>query len=175
MQTAERYVIFYLAIQKRRPRVGKKYTGELTYWFETGTEGLIWVLKVDENQSGDDLLYGDLVIIEKGDRLKIVSLDGNVIFDGVVRTDYFEGSHPYPCQWTLFSKMLLWFWRWLPERFRKLAARKQWLNGQPAACGYWIHWTQTGWKAEDWARLFVGRERYRAEIEKNSPDISSAA
>lgn len=144
----------------------KKYIGELTYWFETGTEGLIWVLKVDENQSSKDLFYGDLVIIENGDRLKVLSQDGNVIFDGVVCQDYFEGWRPYPVQFSLCARLLVRFWRLLPKWFIALAARKHWLNGQPVACGCWIHWTQAGWKVEDWARLFVGRERYRAEIKK---------
>ncbi|MCC6934569.1 MAG: hypothetical protein IT406_02705 [Candidatus Yanofskybacteria bacterium] len=122
--------------------MGKSFTGTLGSWFETGAEGLCWVVYVDQEFEHSEEVYQGFVAIDHGDHLKVVAQDGSVVFDGVVRTDYREGWTKYP------------------------------LNpgyGQPAALGFWIHWTQHGWSAEKWASLFGLKADglvYRAELTK---------
>ena len=86
--------------------------------------------------------YEALVLIEEGDRLKIFAEDGSVLFVGVIKPDYKIGWTEYP---------------------------KNPGYGQPSALGYWIHWTQTGWKPDDWAKLFIrdNSNYLRAELYKN--------
>jgi hypothetical protein len=110
----------------------KTYKGMLHNFFETGCEGMMWVL-IQDNMKG----YEALVDINEGDYLKIFNEDGSVIFDGVIKEDHEIGYAKYPLN---------------PE------------YGQPAALGYWIHWTQSGWQPDDWARLFFHSPPLRAEL-----------
>ncbi len=104
-------------------------TGRLDMFFETGTEGLLWTLNLDPKHiSFDGHPYTTFELIESGDRLCIFNEDGDAIFNGVIDPDHCEGWTEYPSN---------------PG------------HGQPAALGYWIHWTQRGWCVEDWARLFI--------------------
>ncbi len=78
--------------------------------------------------------------IEKGDHLKIYNENGKVVFSGIIRPDSKIGWQEYPRN----------------PGF-----------GQPVALGYRIHWTQKGWKPDDWARLFIrrkGEKLLRAEL-----------
>lgn len=127
----------------------KKYLGRLDPFFETGTEGIIWSL-VENGKSG----YDALVIIEKGDYLKIYNPDDSIAFKGVIRPDPKAG-------WTEFPQN--------PG------------HGQPSALGYWIHWTQKGWGPDDWAALFFNYdiktnkqsdERLRAELTKKKEVVN---
>lgn len=80
--------------------------------------------------------------LEAGDHLKIFGEDNSVIFNGKIVPDCKTG--------------------W--ERHYKYAR-----HGQPVALGCWIHWTQKGWKPDDWARLFIrnkGEKNLRAELIK---------
>lgn len=63
--------------------------------------------------------------------LSINKEDGSIVFNGEIIPNYRAGWKPYP-------------------RNRKY--------GQPRALGYWIHWTQKGWKPDDWARLFIRKK-----------------
>lgn len=91
--------------------------------------------------------FAGLNIIEEGDRLKIYGENGEVIFDGIIECDRLSGWTEYPLN---------------PG------------HGQPSALGYWIHWTQRGWRPDDWAKLFFyqylpGNENkipLRAELKK---------
>jgi len=85
--------------------------------------------------------YDGLNIIEEGDDLKIFNEDGSLAFDGRIECDHQAGYQAYP------------------------------LNpgyGQPRALGFWIHWTQKGWKPDDWARLFM-REMLKPEAGGGAP------
>lgn len=77
-------------------------------------------------------------VIREGDRLTIYNEDGSTAFEGEIIPDYKAGWKHYP-------------------RSRK--------RGQPCALGYWIHWTQKGWKPDDWARLFIRK--------KNQPPLKA--
>ncbi len=111
--------------------------GTIAHWYETGSEGVCWVFYRDGKKSWDEAVE----FLERGDRLKIFSEDGtSIIFDGVIKPDSRIGWKRYPMN---------------PK------------YGQPCALGYWIHWTQKGWKPDDWAKLFVrkeGQKPLRAEL-----------
>jgi len=83
-------------------------------------------------------------MVEKGDRLKVCDENGKVVFDGEIIPDYKKG------------------WK---RHYRNAK------HGQPTALGFWIHWTQKGWKPDDWARLFLreleDEKPLRAELTKH--------
>ncbi|MDP3999046.1 MAG: hypothetical protein Q8P76_00425 [bacterium] len=115
-----------------------KYIGVLAGYFETGTEGQIWVLLEDGKEG-----YDAMKLIELGDHLRIYGEDNKILFDGKIIPDFEIGRTPYP----------------LNPKY-----------GQPSALGFWIHWTQKGFTADDWARFFL-REEFglpplRAELTK---------
>lgn len=139
---AEALGIDLSVIGKSRRKEMKKFTGVLDYWFETGTEGLVWVLIEDGK---DEHSYDAMKFPEAGDHLKVWGEKGKVIFDGVIEPDFQAGM--------TMSRVY-------PE------------HKQPSALGFWIHWTQRGWKPDKWARLFVkkeGEKRFRAELTKYTP------
>lgn len=110
----------------------KTYKGYITNFFETGCEGMIWVLIQDDMKG-----YEALLDLQEGDQLKVFNPDGSTVFDGVIREDHESGYMEYPLN---------------PG------------DGQPAALGYWIHWTQSGWKPDDWAELFFRSPSLRAQL-----------
>lgn len=115
----------YHGIKRKRRKVKelRTFTGILDEFFETGCEGLMWVLKKDGEKG-----YEALEFLEAGDHLTIYNEDGSVLFEGKIVPDYEAGWQEYPLN---------------PGQ------------GQPCALGFWIHWTQKGWKPDDWATLFI--------------------
>jgi len=80
--------------------------------------------------------YESIVDIKENDHLKIYDGD-DILFDGVINPDYNVGWTEYPLN---------------PG------------HGQPAALGYWIHWTQAGFQPDDWAAFFFRKSPLRAEL-----------
>lgn len=75
--------------------------------------------------------YDGLKIIKPGDHLTIFGEHQEILFDGTIIPDYKVGWTEYPLG---------------PGR------------GQPAALGFWIHWTQAGFRPDDWAKFFLREE-----------------
>ncbi len=86
--------------------------------------------------------YEGLRSIENGDHLLIFEEDGTVIFDDKIVQDREAG------------------WKWRSKKFK---------IKQPSALGFWIHWTQKGWKPDNWAKLFLRKPHLRAELTKRIP------
>lgn len=122
-------------------RKEKVLKGVVDHWYETGSEGVCWVFLNGGKRTWDD----GMKFLEAGDRLKVFGEDGKiVVFDGKIVPNYRIGWRKYPMN---------------PK------------YGQPAALGYWIHWTQKGWKPDDWASLFIrpkGKKELRAELIKKA-------
>lgn len=106
-------------------------------------------------EDGKTDYYESLVRIEKGDFLAVYNPDGTTAFDGLIQPDNQAGRTPYPRN---------------PE------------YSQPAALGYWIHWTQSGWDPDRWAALFCNYdakngkklrdEHLRAELVKHRDRVN---
>jgi hypothetical protein len=79
-------------------------------------------------EDGPGGFYERLRTLEAGDHLTVWLPDGRILFDGAVRTDRRAGWEEYPLN---------------PG------------HGQPAALGYWAHWTQRDWEPDLWASLFL--------------------
>lgn len=105
----------------------KIYTGRLEIFFETGTEGVVWAFQESGKKDHEGLVF-----IEQGDTLWIDSDGsqgcGSQVFAGTIDEDHKTGWAEYP---------------------------KNPGHGQPTACSLWIHWTQRGWRPDDWAQLFL--------------------
>ncbi len=88
--------------------------------------------------------YDALFPIEEGDHLTIQDQLGRKLWSGKIRCDRKSGWRRYP----LNSKY-----------------------GQPSALGHWVHWTQRGFKPDDWARYFIRPEhdRMRGILRRNPP------
>jgi hypothetical protein len=104
----------------RLPAV-KAMNGNLSAWFETGTEGLIWIMEEDGHQG-----YASMRFPAKGDYLKVTAPNGNVLFDGIVDPDYDAGKKGrYPGdpsgQPTALGYWIHWTQRgWTPDDWAKL-------------------------------------------------------
>lgn len=86
--------------------------------------------------------YDGIIALEKGDHLTIYGSDNGVMFDDIIKPDKKAGWQPYDHN---------------PK------------YGQPSALGYWVHWTQSGYSPDDWARLFFQKPPLRADIVKRQP------
>jgi hypothetical protein len=91
----------------------------------------------------DEYGYDGLHTIDEGDHLTIFNQLGHRLWAGRIRCDRKSG------------------WK------RYLGNPRY---GQPCALGRWIHWTQKGFKPDDWARFFIRpkRDRLRAILKKRS-------
>jgi hypothetical protein len=85
--------------------------------------------------------YDNLHIIKPGDHLTILDQLGHKLWSGIIRYDRKAGWRRYP----------------LNPKY-----------GQPCALGHWVHWTQKGFKPDDWARFFIRPEydRLRGVLRK---------
>jgi hypothetical protein len=92
----------------------------------------------------DDRGYDALYPIEEGDHLTIQDQLGRKLWSGKIRCDYKTGWRRYPLN---------------PK------------HGQPCALGHWIHWTQRGFKPDDWAQYFIRPQyaRMRGILRKRRP------
>lgn len=99
----------------------EKCTGTINQFFETGCEGLIWVLEKDGVQEHDSLVF-----IEAGDHLKIFAEDGSILFDGVIDPDYQAGRTISPHNPDRKQPSALGYWihwtqkGWEPDEWAKL-------------------------------------------------------
>jgi hypothetical protein len=106
------------------------YKGMLDDYFETGCEGTYWVLFDDTPDEAGVVRsgYDRMHFIEAGDEFTVFNPDGTERFTCLIEPDTQLGWKSYPLNPTY---------------------------GQPLALGRWIHWTQSGWSPDDWARLFI--------------------
>lgn len=109
-------------------------SGTLFGYFETGVEGILWALQRD-GVSG----YEGLVVLERGDHLRIYDADKKVVFDGIINPNTDIGVHRRPN--TTIS--------------------------QPVALGRWIHWTQDGFEPDVWANYFISK-RYTGLLQRDA-------
>lgn len=89
----------------------------------------------------DERGYDGLHPIDEGDHLTILDELGHQIWAGTIRCDRKTGWRPFPLN---------------PN------------DGQPCALGHRVHWTQRGFKPDDWARFFIryGRPRLKGILRK---------
>lgn len=97
-----------------------KTEGKLSDWFETGSEGSFWILE----ENGVAGMAG-VHFIKKGDHLKIISVSGQIVFEGVIEPD------------SVVSDTAEIIYR-----------------NQPTSCGRWIHWYQKGFDPDLWGSYF---------------------
>lgn len=91
----------------------KTYFGRLDYWFETGTEGVEWIL-YEDGKNG----YDGIVLPEDGDYLEIYNEDGSILWSGVVEQDFEVGYQPYPDNPELGQPCALGMWiHWTQKGF----------------------------------------------------------
>ncbi len=110
--------------------------GTLDGFFETGCEGVMWVLATANKRIG----YDGLLFIEPGDHLTVYNLDGSVAFRGKIRVDYKTGWREYPLNPEHGQQCALGFWihwiqrGWEPDEWAKLFIKhwfKKWKNCKP--------------------------------------------
>lgn len=103
----------------------KKYIGVLEGWFETGTEGTVWVLQED-GKTG----YDGMRVLRRGDHLKIFGENGEVLFDDLIIPDMTAGLTASPLNPEYKQPSALGFWihwtqrGWLPDDWAKLFLRE---------------------------------------------------
>jgi hypothetical protein len=90
--------------------------------------------------------YDGLHVIEEGDKLTILGPRRRVLWKGIIVCDRKTGRIPHPL---------------IPS------------YKQQAACGFWIHWIQRGFKPETWAKFFIRPEddRLRAVLTKKKNSL----
>ncbi len=102
----------------------KAFIGNLYGFFETGTEGVVWMLK----RIGDGFKpYEEFVGIDCNDFLTVFDKQGKSIWSGVVDPDFKKNYTFYPGKNDL---------------------------GQPQVLGRWVHWLQKDVEPETWASWF---------------------
>ena len=92
----------------------RRFEGELIDFFETGTEGVIWMLE-DDRGIGREALEP----ICEGDRLTILDQLGNELWRGIIRCDKKIGLRPYPLNPQYGQQCALGHWvHWIQHGFK---------------------------------------------------------
>ncbi|GEM_PF-1069090 len=104
-----------LAAPKQSLHVGLgRFEGELIDFFETGTEGVIWMLE-DERRFGREALES----ICEGDHLTILDQLGKVLWRGIIRCDNRVGWRRYPMNPQYGQQCALGRWvHWIQRGFK---------------------------------------------------------
>ena len=102
----------------------KTYEGIAESYFETGMEGVRWV--VETTVKDKELLHGCVYFIKEGDHALITSKDGSILFDDVIVLDTLSCRHSYPHGG----------------------------GSQQVAGGMYTHWIQHGFSGDEWNKLF---------------------
>ena len=107
-------ITFSLETPKPAPRnLRRPIEGELIDFFETGTEGVIWMLE-DDCRHGRDALE----TICEGDNLTIMDQLGAILWRGTIRCDKEKGRRPYPMNPEFSQQCALGCWvHWIQEGF----------------------------------------------------------
>lgn len=113
-------------LRLRREKGKKKYIGKLGWFYETGIEGLPWILEEDGKPD-----MADIQLIEAGDHLKIYGEDGTVVFDGEIVPDYEAGKIEHPVIKGMKAQFALGCWvcwiqrGWQPDAWAALFLRDE--------------------------------------------------
>lgn len=106
----------------------KKINGTLEAFFETGSEGINWMVYDEENKS-----YESIHPIKEGDFLKVYDFKDKLIFEGEIEydleTNLFKpgecgNSYPFPRQIVEYQ---------------------------------YVHWLQKNYNPEEWANMFFNK------------------
>ncbi|MCY9874513.1 hypothetical protein [Vibrio barjaei] len=115
---------------------GITINGHLEMFFETGMEGVRWMIDSKTELKGLDSLYDTLYHLEEGDHLTVYSHDGDVLFDGPILEDNL--SHHVSSSSNLPSRQ--------------------------SVCGIYCHWVQQGHPEDEWLGYFT--ESFPATVTK---------
>ena len=148
---------------QNRPFDYKSYHGNLHAFFETGTEGFIWVLIDDSAVAPQNSLYDHTHLIEEGDHLTILKKEGHdILWSGKVEFEYNSSQQPHPYNPGYKQQTALGYWiNGLPVSFdvdEKLTLPPE-IQNLPDQFGTT--------KAKNWTHVFL--EEYKAILSKPIP------
>lgn len=87
--------------------------GKLSAWFETGLEGVVWVV----NEDGKDG-YEGLHVLHEGDHLTILNRQDGIIWAGKIVCDQERGKIPRPTNPDFLQQAALGCWiHWVQQGF----------------------------------------------------------
>ncbi len=107
------------------------YAGVVDNFFETGTEGVMWVLLKDGFEG-----YNALVPVDPGDYLKVFAEDGSIAFEGKIIPDWDIGWAEYPNYPGHGQPCALGYWihwtqkGWEPDKWALLFFNKDLADGE---------------------------------------------
>jgi hypothetical protein len=106
----------------------RRVEGDLIDYFETGTEGVIWMLE-DDSRHGREALEA----ICEGDHLTITDQLGAIMWHGTIRCDKKTGRRPYPMNPQYGQQCALGCWvHWIQEGFKPDAWASFFMRGDDA-------------------------------------------
>jgi hypothetical protein len=107
-------ITFALETPKQLPRnPRRRIEGELFDFFETGCEGVIWMLE-DDSRHGREALE----MVEEGDHLTIMDQVGIILWQGTIRCNRERGLRPYPMNPEYSQQCALGCWvHWIQDGF----------------------------------------------------------